>query len=288
MKLLIVLIIPTICSSQDLTRLKTRRQVEKLITESFMFDDEYKYESFTIDSTNSSYDNFREGDFNHDGIKDLLVLGTAQFVVKKWAFKQREIVIIMADKDSLRKVRFPYGFFSDYNNVTPYPKVINIGQEDFISIGYEMNVPHQKSKVFYDTLYVVNDCLMTFTEHPSKREMSRIDFKTSHCFGTCPVFEMSIDKNLEVEYNGIDHVNKKGQFKLKAQEKDWDYLTRLISNLRIEDLKNSYSINATDHQTVFLKVHFGEGKEKSIRDYGLRGTFGLSILYDYFFELIEF
>lgn len=289
-RFLIVLIFPTICCSQSLTQMKTGEEVEKFIKENFKFYGKYKYDSFTIDSANSSYDNFKEADFNHDGIKDLLVFGTARCSPEKMAFTKNEIVVIAGDKNRPRKINFPYGFFSNFSTeATPYPRVVSIEQKDFLVIGYEIvNYRKKTSEKFYDTLSIKNNHLIIFTKHPSKRQVTKIHFKTDHCFGTCPVFEISIDKNLEADYNGIDHVEKKGQYRLKAEKKDWDYLTSLIANLRIEDLKSNYNINWTDHQAGFLNVTFEDGTEKSIKDYGLSGNFGLSILYDYFFELRKF
>src|SRR5258708_26648416 len=257
-RLLIILIIPSFCFSQDLNQIKTRNQVEKFITENFKYHNEYKYDSFTIDSTESSFDKFKEGDFNDDGIKDILVFGTAYLTIEKMTFKRNEMIILIGNKNRPKKVNFPYGFFDQFGSqTTPYPKLIHIGQKDFILIGYEVENYRQKtSKIFYDTVSITNDHFIPFTKHPTEKEIIRIDFKTDHCYGTCPVFEMTIDKNLDVDYNGVDHVDKKGQFKLKAEKKDWDYLTSLISNLKIEGLQDNYAVNWTDHQTGFLTVVF--------------------------------
>ena len=113
----------------------------------------------------------------------------------------------------------PDGFFNTMDS-TPYPKLINFGQQDFILIGYEVTTSRkQASQLFYDTVSIQGDHIMRFTRNPSKNEITRIDFKTNHCFGTCPVFELSIDKNLNVDFDGIYYTDKKGKFKLKAEQK---------------------------------------------------------------------
>lgn len=284
----VLIIIPTICFSQPLTQIKTKGQAENYIKEKFKYYDS-KYDLFVIDSVGSNFDNFKEGDFDHDGVKDLLVFGTALVTVKTTTYKEDEIIIIIGDKKKPRKVNFPYGFFRGLGvHIIPYPKVISIEQKDFILIKYDIVDREQTSETFYDTLFIKNDHVIPFTKMPSEMGVTRIEFKTNHCYGTCPVFEMTIDKNFDVEYNGIEYVDKKGQYKLRINNKDWDYITALISNLKIEDLKDNYSINWTDHQTGFLTVIFKDGSKKNIEDYGLSGTFGLSVIYDYFFELRKF
>jgi len=289
MKLLLsILIIPTICSSQLLTQIKTKEQAENFIKENFNYYDD-KYDSFVIDSVDSNFDNFKEGDFNHDGIKDLLVFGTANIATQP-AYSEDEIVIIIGGERKPRKAKFPYGFFLGPGvHIIPYPKVINIGQKDFILIKYNV-VSHKQqiSKTFYDTFFVKNDHLMLFTNKPSARAITAIGFRTTTCYGTCPVFELTIHKSLDVEYNGIKYVEKEGEYRLKIDSYDWDYLTELIGNLKIENLKDNYSVGWTDDQTGFLTVVFKDGDKKQIEDYGLSGTFGLTVLYAYLFELRRF
>ncbi len=289
MRLLItILLIPAFCYSQPLTRIKNKEQVEKFITKKFKFYG-YRYDSFLVDSGNSNYDNFKVGDFNYDGIKDLLVFGTAIVTPKSTTFREDEIVIIIGDKKRPRKVSFPYGYFRGLGiHWIPYPKVISVGQKDFIIINYDIIDRSQRSQSYYDTLFIINDHVVPFVESPSYKEVSRIEFRTDHCYGTCPVFEMTLHKNLDVEYNGIDYVDNKGEFKLKMERKDWDYLTNLIAYLKLEYLSSNYDIGATDHQTAFLTVVYSDGETKSIEDYGLSGTFGLTVLYDYLFELRKF
>jgi hypothetical protein len=289
MRLLIsALIIPTLCFSQPLAQIKTKEQAANFIKENFKYY-KYKYDFFEIDSLNSDFDNFKEGDFNHDGIADLLVFGKAHVDAKSTTFEQEEIIILMGDKKKLKKVKFPYSFFGGFgDNGVPRPKVISIEQKDYVLIKYEVFKQRQPPTTFYDTLFIMNDHVIPFAKTPSDKEVTRIDFKTDRCFGTCPVFEMTIDKNFDVEYNGLEFVDKKGKYKLRINTQDWDYITSLIRNLKIEDLKDNYSIDWTDHQTAFLTVVFKDGTKKNITDYGLAGTFGLAALYDYFFELSKF
>jgi hypothetical protein len=285
--LLIVWIIPTWCFTQPLNEITTKEQAENFVKENVRFHD-HNYDSFVIDSVDSAFDNFKKGDFNHDGIEDLLIFGTAHVSVKKEMYKEDEIIIILGDRKKPRKANFPYNFFRGLGvHIVPYPKIVTIQQRDFIVIRYDV-ADRKGSTTFYDTLYIKNDHVMPFEKEPGEKAVMRIELKTTNCFGTCPVFEMAVNENLDVDYNGIEYVDKKGVYKLRLERKDWNYLSALIDNLRIEDLKDNYSINWTDHQTAFLTVTFKDGTKKKIEDYGLAGTFGLSLLYNYFFELKNF
>lgn len=288
MRLLLLLIFPTICFSQPLTEIKTKRQAENFIKENFRYYD-YKYDLFVIDTIDSHIDNFKVGDFNHDGQNDLLVFGIAHVTVKETTYKEDEIVILIGDGKKPRKVNFPYRFFRGLGvHIIPYPKAISIEGKDFVLIKYDIIDREQTAKTFYDTLFIKNDHVIPYTENPSEEIVTKIEFKTGYCYGPCPVFEMTIDEDLNVVYNGIDHVDKKGEFRLKAEKKDWDYLVALVKNLNVHDLRDNYSVAWTDDQTAFTTFLFKNGDRKKIEDYGLNGTFGLSVLYDYFFNLSKF
>lgn len=294
MKLLIpILVLPTFCFSQPLSQIKTKAQAEKYIVDNFTYYRDYRYDQFTVEDTvSASVDNFKHGDFNHDGFEDLMVFGTAVVMRGKEQYTLDEIVIIVGDRKTPRKVHFPYQFFEGIGiDMTPFPKIIKLIEKDYVAITYDMDRVHNNEplQTRSDTLFVdSNDNLLPFSNNPSKKEISRVEFKTDHCYGSCPVFELTIDSDLNADYNGIKYVDKTGLHRLKAEKKDWDYITRLINHLNIKTLKDNYAVRWTDYQTGTLTVIFKNGDKKTIEDYGMKGSFGLSLLYDYFFELSKF
>ena len=68
-------------------------------------------------------------------------------------------------------------------------------------------------------------------------------------------------------------------------DKDWEYLESSIKYLKTETLKDKYSVNWTDDKTGYLTIYYTDGDKKEIEDYGMVGTFGLSILFDFLYEL---
>lgn len=293
MRLLITfLLIPTIGFSQLLTEIKTIKQAQTFIKTNLKYD-KYKYQDFKILTDDSSrFDTFKAGDFNHDGIFDLLIFGIASIIKDKKSepLEREEIIIILGDKKHPRKTTFPLSYFINlFTTIKFYPKVISKDNKDYVQIEYEVYDRKLESKeTFYETVFVKNDKLIPLTDHPSNKSISRVEFKTDYCYGSCPVFELNIDSNGDVEYNGLDHVNRKGFARLKMNDKDLDYLKTLLQYLKIEELKDKYSVKWTDDQTGFLKVNFKNGEKKEIEDYGMVGTFGLSILFDFLYELREF
>jgi len=293
MRLLILfLTIPTIGLSQLLTEIKTVEQAERFITTNLKFYD-YRYQSFKILTGDTlNFDTFKAGDFNHDGQSDLLIFGNATVIrdKDKEPFKRDEIIIILGDKKRPKKANFPFDYFRNwFTHIRPYPSVVSKDGKDFIEIKYDVYDRRGESKeTFYETVFVKNEKLIPYTDQPSTKTATRVEFKTNYCYGSCPVFELIINSNGDVEYNGLDHVDRKGLVRLKMNDKDWDYLQTLLKYLKVEDLKDNYSVNWTDDQTVFLKIYFKDGDKKEIEDYGMVGTFGLSILFDFLYKLREF
>lgn len=284
----IILVVPSFCFSQSVAEIKTKQQAENLITGKFRYMD-FRYDSFTIYPADSAFDNFKEGDFNHDGVNDLLVFGKAKVTYRKETYTEDEIVILLGDKKRPRKADFPYRIFFSGLGVrnVAYPKVIRVDGKDHILIKYN-HPDYQEAPFFYDTLYVVNDRMMPYCKHPDAHIPTRVEFRTDECYGSCPVFEMTINDNLDVTYHGIKHVGKSGEYKLRADQEDWNYVAQLIRNLNVPTLEDNYFHGPTDQQTCFTTVVFKNGDKKNIQDYGMIGTFRLSILYSYFFELKNF
>lgn len=287
---LIILFIPTIGIPQPLDNISTTEQAEEYIINNFRYYT-VKYDKFTIlQSDTIDFDTFSFGDFNHDGFKDLLIFGTAEVSKGKENYIEDELLIILGGKKRTKKVRFPCDYFGYlFYHAIPYPKLISVNRKDYIQIRYDFyNRTDRTNESFIDTVSIKYDHLIPYTENPSEHEVSRIEFKTDYCFGPCPVFELNINRNGEVDYDGIDHVIKKGNHILRINTKDWDYLETLMKHIKIEELQENYNVMWTDDQTGYLKVFFKDGDIKQIEDYGMVGTFGLSILFDFLFELRKF
>jgi len=86
-----------------------------------------------------------------------------------------------------------------------------------------------------------------------EKEKNRlISIRKTNCFGECPVYEITIDKNGNVAYNGEQFVMEKGKrvFKLSKEEleklnkklssKDFESFNDVYDNPRVMDLPSTY------------------------------------------------
>ena len=122
-------------------------------------------------------------------------------------------------------------------------------------------------------------------QQPGNRQIDSVEFRTGYCFGSCPVFEIRFDKNGNARYDAKTYNPKQGSFTAVVKQKDLNEIMDLINYLDISDLNDSYKVSWTDDQTAWLRVRYSDGSVKEIRDYGLKGTFGLRHLYSKFFSL---
>ena len=74
-----------------------------------------------------------------------------------------------------------------------------------------------------------------------KKEKTTILFELikGGCYGTCPVYSISIDKNRQIKYEGKRFVDATGTFNWIMNEKDFNILEALID----KNFKADYTIN---------------------------------------------
>jgi hypothetical protein len=70
---------------------------------------------------------------------------------------------------------------------------------------------------------------------------------------------------------------------MKIDPQEWQ---ALLDYIEFENLDEKYELlNVSDQTTGFTTVYFTDGTKKTVRDYGLRGTFGLQTLYQKFYSM---
>lgn len=89
---------------------------------------------------------------------------------------------------------------------------------------------------------------------------------TTACYGTCPVFEMSVFENDSLVYNGENHVKVKGQISKKLAKGTVEKLQKQFRNANFFELKNVYEMNVSDLPTTYISFTDNE-KTKKIKDY---------------------
>ncbi|WP_330442228.1 DUF6438 domain-containing protein [Flavobacterium sp. C4GT6] len=144
-------------------------------------------------------------------------------------------------------------------------------------------------KGYSTTLTYKFDNFIEYNPNPIQKNIQRIEFGTTPCYGTCPVFQIIIDKNRKAYYIAKyynftqklpeDLAKEEGFFTTNLKNEDFNSIEKIINYLDFNNLKPGYSVYHTDAPSCLLKITYNDGKSKIINDYGLSGTYGLKILY---------
>ena len=224
-----------------------------------------------------------KSDFDNNGLTDILVVGEyydhAIFCILDKGNGKYEIKRIT--RRSFQDCSFPLVIENkNYTEINYFFR----DEED----SYDDRI--QKRKLIMKTLIFKNDDFIEKNKNIINHKITQIEYSTSGCFGTCPSFIITINQNRDITfdakyYNEINGKEIKGKFKSKVDENKYKEIIDLINYLDFVKLKNNYSVNWTDDQTCTLKINYDNGKVKTIKDYGLIGTFGLNRTYKLLSEL---
>ena len=79
-----------------------------------------------------------------------------------------------------------------------------------------------------------------------------VTLKRTHCFGTCPVYELSVFADGTVEWNGKQYVGTVGEASAMLSKQQVDDLIQTLAASRFSTFQNSYKSQTTDLPTTFL------------------------------------
>lgn len=219
-------------------------------------------------------------DFDQNGFTDLLVMG------KSYDFTL--YMVMNFGNDSLQLQRLTSGIFTE----CIYP----IFENDTILNLYHFKMLDRMGNV--DPNLIKKSLVYkfgTFIERnpePKEFDIVKIEFRTTPCFGQCPVFELSFNQNgharlVARSYNRPSREGKllSGKFKTVLTDSMYIEIVDLLYYLDFPNLEDRYSVNWTDDQSSWLKITYNKGEVKEINDYGLAGTYGLRQLYRLLFDL---
>ena len=120
------------------------------------------------------------------------------------------------------------------------------------------------------------------SHNPAAGNITSVSVKTSPCFGTCPVYEMTILSDRAATYNAIRFNDKQeGLYQGTIKEDDFKQLMSLLQATNFTTLKDEYKPNVTDLPGVDLEITYNRGQVKKVHDYGARGTEELRRFYSF-------
>ncbi|KRA33797.1 hypothetical protein ASD68_12670 [Rhodanobacter sp. Root627] len=109
-------------------------------------------------------------------------------------------------------------------------------------------------------------------------KISHILMRRSGCFGSCPVYEVNIDSNGTVSFNGTKHVAIPGRHRGSATQLEVDALILEIKRINFFKLRDSYEFEpdgctswATDNPSVTIAVARGFETKRVVYYYGCKG-----------------
>ena len=273
--ILILLLTANLTLANDIDKLQTNNDVQKFLEEKVnpKWKDEIFFEKTEQEDTSAfGKGKFFKMDLDNNGLTDLIVNGTYFFAVTDKGNGNYESHFIdrgsfMLDKHTLKNIV--------YKHKTPLLIIGNYNEYNFGN--------NTDTKI--DTIVLKFGEFYEYNSTPDNFKIEEISFSTSRCYGTCPVFKLTIKADRTAKYDAIEYNDKKGKFKTVLDTATFNTLLQTINYLKLTSLKDEYSVNWTDDQTSTLEIKFNNGQTKKISDYGMIGTFGLEHLYDQLFAL---
>jgi len=261
--------------ANDIDKLKTPEDVQRFLEQKV--DTTWKkYDFFETtgkkDTATYGKGKFFKLDLDNNGLTDLLINGKYFFAITDNGSGHYESHFIdrgtfMLDKHTLKNI-----IYKDKKTL------LEIGSYSEFNFGKNDNTKT-------DTLVLIFGEFYEYNSTPDNFKIEEIYFSTSGCYGTCPIFELSIKPDKTAKYNAIEYNDKKGIYKTTLDTASYAKLLQTINYIKLTSLNDNYSVNWTDDQTVTVEIKYNNGLTKKISDYGAIGTFGLEHLYDQLFAL---
>ena len=222
--------------------------------------------------------NWEKVDLNNDGRTDLLV---------QLYWYDYGVYVVMDNGDGNFKLHtLSYNIYEKCELAKPYRS--GDGQSLLFFEGKQMkdkNGNNTRLLNQIDTLVYQFGGFVEKNKMPANYSIDSITFHTSACYGSCPVFSITMDKNGNATYDAQVYNPKQGKFSATVDKQNMENIIGLINYISVKKLKSDYKVDWTDDQTCWLDIRFSDGSVKMIKDYGLKGTAGLRLLYSFFFDL---
>lgn len=245
---------------------------------------------------------FYKTDFNNDGLTDILFIGgygSDDSASERAHYIFKSGVIINGGKNRstvfwLDKNHFT-AFVPQIRNTDSLPLIIlhqprridNIYRGFKQGEGYVRAKDSAQVKLVYHSGHFVEYNPVPIKHH----RIEKIQFSASPCFGTCPWFEMILERDRDSWLIAKSHnfekksmldtlpFKEEGAFKGKIKETAFDDIEALLNYIDFVNLRDEYTVRHTDDTSASVIITYDDGKVKRIYDYGQTGTYGLMAFY---------
>lgn len=229
-------------------------------------------------------------DFNGDQLKDLVFYGRIG--------NQTGVYVFIAGEGEAREMVQLTDMFASHQpqSIALYKK----NNKNLLILGsleqQEFRAKEQKSyreKYFRDTLVYQFGYFTNYNEVPTRSlSFDSIEYRFITNWISINKWYMRIYKDGTALYvRERDSVDRPKQevysflekLTMKIDPREWQ---ALLDYIQFENLDEKYELlNVSDQTTGLTTVFFTDGTKKTVRDYGLRGTFGLQTLYNKFYTM---
>ena len=103
-------------------------------------------------------------------------------------------------------------------------------------------------------------------------QFDSLSLERSECYGTCPVYQVVLRRDLSATYHGERYVERIGAWHAGVSLGAYGRLSYLIERLDVMAMDSSYALPVTDMPTATLRIWpRGGARRKVISDYGGAG-----------------
>jgi hypothetical protein len=230
-------------------------------------------------------------DLDQDNRNDLIVTIHNQ-TTSQYLMVVGYCTYIVMDKgqDKFQLITFDGNIFSGCGMVKP----ISVGQQQLLLLYHQINIGKKKVRSFGDVNHIRKVDTMvykfgTFIEwnaNAGHKTIDELSFQTWGCYGSCPIFEMILDKKgvaqyNAIRYNGEDH----GLLHAVIGSNRMEEIHELLNYIDFDKSYKDYRVPWTDAAGCSLEIKFTGEPRVKISDYGMAGTYGLMRLYKLLTEL---
>lgn len=218
--------------------------------------------------------NWEKVDVTNDGLTDLVFIA--------YWYDYISYVFIDKGNNKFQLFRFSKNSFENCELIKP----IKIDTKNYLRLFRKTQQPDFESKIpfSYKEVLITDTLVFKYNsfielEVPVNDIVKSIEMNASGCFGNCPVFNLTLYHTGKGDFEGIAFTRTNGKSSKILSLNTFKELCDLANYINVKKLNDQYQVPWTDDQTATLTITFENGLKKTIRDYGMQGTFGLSALY---------
>jgi hypothetical protein len=140
---------------------------------------------------------------------------------------------------------------------------------DFVASDEPASVPDR-----YKQLYRPGLSMEDVEAFRTKLPYDSISLHRTPCYGTCPVYTVTLYRTGKAEFEAISHLPTLGKFTGEIDPFTYGRLCYLIDNSHFKEMKSSYRASWTDDSTCVVTVTEGTSRSE-VSDYGRVGPIEL-------------